>query len=280
MLRPLTAFAITLVVGLTSLSVLAQPTVKPRTVRPAATRAAPAPVPPPVIPRPADDDQREAVKLTHLGHYHCEFGQSLEVVANPTYEAYVDVKWNKQVLVMKPVLSSTGVLRLEDVTGRTLMIQIAQKSMLMDTQIGRRLVDECLHEVQRVAKEEAAKRPAESSIGIDPARAAAAATAAATAATAAAATAAAAAVAATDAAAVADVAAAAAKAAAAQSAAPSIPATAPSATLAAPVVTLPMAPMSILPATASAPSPGATAAATPASAPAVVVVVPPVVAPR
>ena len=37
---------------------------------------------------------------------------------------------------MKPVLSSTGALRLEDVKGRVLMLQIANKSMLMDTQAG------------------------------------------------------------------------------------------------------------------------------------------------
>jgi hypothetical protein len=50
---------------------------------------------------------------------------------------------------MKPVMSSTGALRLEDVKGRMLMIQIANKSMVMDTKIGQRLVDGCVHEKQR-----------------------------------------------------------------------------------------------------------------------------------
>jgi hypothetical protein len=50
---------------------------------------------------------------------------------------------------MKPVLSHTGALRLEDVKGRMLMLQIANKSMLMDTQIGQRVVDNCVHEKQR-----------------------------------------------------------------------------------------------------------------------------------
>ena len=39
------------------------------------------------------------------------------------------VVWNK-LRYVKPVLSHTGTLRLRDVTGRTLMIQIANKSML------------------------------------------------------------------------------------------------------------------------------------------------------
>ena len=33
---------------------------------------------------------------------------------------------------MKPVLSSTGAIRLEDVRGETLMVQIASKSMLLN----------------------------------------------------------------------------------------------------------------------------------------------------
>ena len=53
---------------------------------------------------------------------------------------------------MKPVLSSTGALRLEDVKGRMLMLQIANKSMLLDTQVGQRIVDGCVHEKQRVQK--------------------------------------------------------------------------------------------------------------------------------
>ena len=61
---------------------------------------------------------------------------------------------------MKPVLSSTGALRLEDVRGRMLMLQIANKSMLMDAQIGQRLVDGCVHEKQRAATAAAAGQPA------------------------------------------------------------------------------------------------------------------------
>jgi hypothetical protein len=81
---------------------------------------------------------------------------------------------------MKPVLSSTGALRLEDVTGRTLMIQIANKSMLLDTKIGQRLLDDCVHPEQEklMAAAKAAKlhdpeadaaESARNSLGITPA---------------------------------------------------------------------------------------------------------------
>jgi len=60
---------------------------------------------------------------------------------------------------MKPVLSNTGAIRLEDVKGAALLIQILTKSMLMDVKAGRRMVDGCVHEVQRAAEAEMAKQP-------------------------------------------------------------------------------------------------------------------------
>ena len=57
---------------------------------------------------------------------------------------------------MKPVLSSTGAIRLEDVRGETLMVQIAAKSMLLNVKTGHRIVDDCIspkqHELIEAAK--------------------------------------------------------------------------------------------------------------------------------
>lgn len=120
---------------------------------PAKTAAAKAPAkkgPPPPPPLPAAaGEQMAAASMAHYGTYNCEFSQTVEVGLNPKNEGYLDVTFGKQAWIMKPVLSSTGALRLEDVKGRVLMLQIANKSMLMDTQAGRRMVDECLHEKQR-----------------------------------------------------------------------------------------------------------------------------------
>ncbi len=100
---------------------------------------------------PAAGEQIAAASMTHFGHYDCEFAQKLDIGLNPQHEGYVDVRLGKQAWIMKPVLSSTGALRLEDVRGRMLMLQIADKSMLMDTQAGRRVVDDCVHEKQQEA---------------------------------------------------------------------------------------------------------------------------------
>ena len=97
----------------------------------------------------AGAEQLEAANMAHLGDYDCEFNQKVTLEPSSKAPGYIEMKQKAQSWVMKPVLSSTGALRLEDVKGRMLMIQIANKSMVMDTQIGQRLVDGCVHEKQR-----------------------------------------------------------------------------------------------------------------------------------
>jgi len=139
---------------------------KAKTSKSAKKAAAPAPEPELVLPD-ADGPQNAAAALVGFGHYDCEFSQTVNVAMNPKHEGYVDVTFGKTVYTMKPVLSSTGAVRLEDVRGKTLMLQIAYKSMLMDTQVGRRLVDECVSEKQLAAKKAAEGAPQQALL-VDP----------------------------------------------------------------------------------------------------------------
>ena len=104
-------------------------------------------VPPPLTLAMADPEQLLAASLAFLGHYDCEFKQVLTVSANQV-QGYVDVAFNKLIYTMKPVRSSTGALRLEQVSGPMLMVQIPAKSMLMDSDKGKRVVDACVHAEQ------------------------------------------------------------------------------------------------------------------------------------
>lgn len=155
-----------------------------------AAKVAPAKKTPPPPPEPvlvdADEAQLAAAERAYLGDYACEFKETVRIDKHPKVAGYIDVAWKKQVFTMKPVLSSTGALRLEDVTGRTLMIQIANKSMLLDTKIGQRLIDDCVHpeqvklmEAAKAAKindpEAEAAETARSGLGITPTAAEAAA---------------------------------------------------------------------------------------------------------
>jgi hypothetical protein len=124
----------------------------------------------PEAPLPAADEaQLAAAQRAYQGVYACEFNQTLDIAPNAKNAGYLDVKWKKDVFTMKPVLSSTGALRLEDVRGQTLMVQIANKSMLMDTRVGQRLVDDCQSAEQRAAVAAAKLAPPTAGgLGIDP----------------------------------------------------------------------------------------------------------------
>lgn len=148
----------------------AQPVAKPAAKRPAAK---PAPKPPVEVPLPSSEgEQNAAASMTHFGDYQCELNQSVKVTMNPKYDGYIDVAFGKERYTMKPVLSSTGALRLEDVKGQTLLLQIAYKSMLMDVKAGRRLVDECVHEKQMLARKAAEGQPTQALMGNSPGQAA------------------------------------------------------------------------------------------------------------
>ena len=132
-----------------------KPKPKPKAARPAASKPAP-PAPPPE----ATPEQAEAAQRVYQGRYDCEFKQVVEIAADAVHTAYFDVTFGKKTWLMKPVLSSTGAVRLEDVKGETLVVQIANKSMLMNVKAGHRLVDECVHVRQRELIEEAQQRRA------------------------------------------------------------------------------------------------------------------------
>ena len=125
--------------------------------------AAPAvPPPPPVYVLPdATPEQVDAAGRVYYGVYDCEFKQSIDIAASGKHPHYVDVKVAKAEYLMKPVLSSTGAIRLEGVKGDMLMVQIASKSMLMNVKTGQRVVDECVSPRQRELMEAAKREKAE-----------------------------------------------------------------------------------------------------------------------
>lgn len=133
----------------------AAPKVTSKTPSVASKKAPPAEAPPVA----ATEDQFSAAQRVYYGEYQCDFKQVIHITASERHPAYVDLQFAKASYLMKPVLSSTGAIRLEDVKGQTLMIQIARKSMLMNVKSGSRLVDECVSPGQR-AEIEAAERAA------------------------------------------------------------------------------------------------------------------------
>ena len=155
----------------TTLTLLVVPPAAAQVKKKPATLAVPV-VAPLVLPSAASE-QLAAAALILFGDYACEFDKSLLVSLNPKFDGYVDLLFDKQLFTLKPVLSHTGALRLEDVRGRLLLVQIPVKSMVMDVKIGRRLADDCTHETQFENRRKLAAAPALPGLGIDPEKTAA-----------------------------------------------------------------------------------------------------------
>ena len=145
----LIAAALGLVGTLASAQTTAPAKAKAPVTKAAAKPAAAAPADTP--PGPATRDQLAAAERVHYGDYDCEFGQKAVVSTLPQYPGYAEVRSGKSTWLMKPVASSTGAIRLEDLKERFLVIQIANKSMLFDSKTGQRVLDGCVHASQRDA---------------------------------------------------------------------------------------------------------------------------------
>ena len=135
----------------------AKPVVGAKQVGKSARKAPAQPTLPQALP-----EQIDAAGRVYYGAYECEFNQSVTIAKSEKHAAYIDVRSGKSTWLMKPVLSTTGAVRLEDVKGETLLVQIATKSMLLNVKTARRIVDECVSARQRelIAEAKAAEAAA------------------------------------------------------------------------------------------------------------------------
>jgi hypothetical protein len=101
-------------------------------------------------------EQLQAADRVFYGVYDCEFKQVVEINRSGKYPGYVELRHLKVDYLMKPVVSTTGAIRLEDIRGETLMVQIAAKSMLLNVKTAHRLVDDCVSPKQHELMEAAA----------------------------------------------------------------------------------------------------------------------------
>jgi len=108
----------------------------------------------PIVPLlAATIEQLQAAQNVLVGDYACEFQKTMRILPHPEANGYFTLSLGSQQWVMTPHLTPTGTTRLEDINGNTLLLQILTKSMLMDSRVGRRLVDGCVHATQRAAEE-------------------------------------------------------------------------------------------------------------------------------
>ncbi|MDR7306469.1 hypothetical protein [Rhodoferax saidenbachensis] len=97
-----------------------------------------------------------------VGTVPCELGAQVKISAHQTWAGRFVLEHGRQKYQMAPVPTSTGAVRLEDAAGGAVWLQLANKSMLMDQKLGRRLADECMNAGQAVVAEALLRTPAPS----------------------------------------------------------------------------------------------------------------------
>jgi hypothetical protein len=85
------------------------------------------------------------------GKADCEFSQAVHVEPVPNQPAHFKVGYKDASYTMVPEETTTGAVRLQDKKAGVMWLQIANKSMLMNSKIGQRMVDACTHAEQRTA---------------------------------------------------------------------------------------------------------------------------------
>jgi len=148
----------------------AAPAAKPAAKKPAATKPAAKPtsrreaveVATPLEDADPTDKltpaELEVAKRVYVGEIPCELGAKVVIKARKR-EGYFLVSHGINRFVMHPVESRTGAIRLEDPERGALLLQLANKSMLMNQKEGKRLADECQSPEQVKFAEEMKSRP-------------------------------------------------------------------------------------------------------------------------
>ena len=93
--------------------------------------------------------QMSAADRVLTGKVKCEFDQSIDVAAVTGKKGYFNVAYKGKTYTMVPEATTTGAVRLEDKKAGMMWLQIANKSMLMNTKAGQRMVDNCQHPSQQ-----------------------------------------------------------------------------------------------------------------------------------
>lgn len=98
-----------------------------------------------------NQNQLDIAARVLTGKADCEFDQAVDVQPIEGRPGFFKVGYKNASYTMTPEETTTGAVRLEDKKAGVMWLQIPSKSMLMNSKIGQRMVDACMHSEQRAA---------------------------------------------------------------------------------------------------------------------------------
>ena len=96
----------------------------------------------------------------HTGRIVCELGNVVNITPDAQNRGFFVLQMGKHRFHVSPVPSATGAIRLEDPQAGAMWLQLANKSMLMNSKLGQRMADECQSPAQVAVAEAMKKGPA------------------------------------------------------------------------------------------------------------------------
>lgn len=91
-----------------------------------------------------NSEELAIAERVHTGLMPCELGAFVKLEGDPGMPGYFNMTGKNFRYRMVPVTTVTGAIRLEDRAAGTVWLQLANKSMLMNQKLGRRMADECM----------------------------------------------------------------------------------------------------------------------------------------
>ena len=89
------------------------------------------------------DAELAIAQRVHTGRIQCELGADITVTPDEKNPGFFNVSAGKQRYYMHPVESRTGAIRLEDGRAEAMMLQLGNKSMVLNQKLGQRVADDC-----------------------------------------------------------------------------------------------------------------------------------------
>ncbi len=104
-------------------------------------------------------EQLSIAQIVTTGRISCGDGQSVTVTADPKVNGAFDVQFGKAKYDVVPVPAKSGAVRLEDTKTGIVFMQLANKSMLFNEKLGRRLADDCVSPAQQAVADQMKANP-------------------------------------------------------------------------------------------------------------------------
>lgn len=94
--------------------------------------------------------QLAAAGRVYLGDADCDMKEHVQVRAVEGRPGYFELLHKKVRYTVVPEETKTGAVRLEDRAAGIVWLQIPSKSMMLNTKLGQRVVDNCMHAEQKM----------------------------------------------------------------------------------------------------------------------------------